>query len=248
MSGLSSLIAQYTLAFQTCPIILVNGIANGAQGNVLPITNFIAPFAGSTATYEYPQFLPIESSSLIQTNIGSYPFADMKIAANTVIQQPLNVSMKLISPVNNPGQYLQKLGTLTSMQNALQNHNANGGYYIVATPAFIYDSCLMTFMVDVTDPEARQVQIEWQLDFVQPILTYSGAQSASNGLMSQLIAGVGLPTDSNGGIGWSGTPSASPPNLAGIVAALSQFGAAVPSPGTATLSGDPSNSSGIGVS
>ncbi len=218
MSDLSaSYIAQYELAFQTSPIILVNGIASKKQGKLSPITLYTG---GIPRTEEevFAKYLPLPGSTLISNAVGMYPFANQQIAANAVIEQPLTLSMRMIAPVNQAGGYLAKLGIFSSLQSSLEKHNATGGTYIVATPAFIYNSLLMTAMTDITS-EGQQQQIEWQLDFIRPILTLSGAAAAENDLISKVTGGGQF----TGPISWSGNPAALDGTMSGIEAALALF-------------------------
>jgi hypothetical protein len=216
--------AQYNLAFQVSPIILQGGIAASAQGGLIPIiqlygqTGLLAP--GASVDDFFAQYLPLPGGTLISNAVGTYPFANLTVAANAVIQQPLTLSMLMIAPVNRAGGYLTKLSTFTALQGSLQLHNASGGTYIVATPAFVFTNLIMTAMTDVTHGEGTQQQIEWQLDFIAPLLTLEAAAAAQSNLMAKVTGGgkiVGTPA-------WSGNQQALPSNLAGIAAALAQFG------------------------
>ena len=188
----------YDLAFQVSPIILVNGIATSTLGQMLPIvalTGQVASLAQGVLTSGlspdafFAKFLPIPGSTLIANTIGTYPFANQQVAANAIVQQPLNISLQMIVPVKDAGGYLTKLATLTSLQRSLNNHNNSGGLYHIATPAYIYTNCLMTAMTDITSGETKQKQIMYQLDFVQPLVTQAQATNAQNSLMSNLSGG-----------------------------------------------------------
>jgi hypothetical protein len=206
--------AAYTLAFQVSPIILQGGIAAGTPGGMLPIialTGQLVSFvqgavtnSGLTTADFFAQFLPIPGATLINNAIGTYPFANQQVAANAIIQQPLNISLLMNAPVNSEGGYLTKLPIFTALQSSLQLHNNSGGTYSIATPAYIYTNCLMTGMSDVTGSDSKQNQTIWQLDFVQPLITLAQAAQAQNGLMSKLTSGAQLPTTP----AWSGLASA----------------------------------------
>ncbi len=212
-------INQYDLAFQVSPIILQNGIAAQAQGKLIPIAQLTG---GSTTTLDeaFARYLPLPGATLISNAIGMYPFANQTIAANAVIQQPLTMSIRMIAPVNQAGGYLTKLSTFSNLQGKLQEHNATGGTYIIATPAFVYNNLLMTAMTDITSEDGMQKQIEWQLDFIQPILTLEGAAAQQNNLM-QILSGGGQFTKPPG---WSGNSAALTATLTNITAALATFG------------------------
>lgn len=216
--------AQYDLAFQTSPIILSGGIAATAQGGLLPISS-LTP---SASAEPFARYLPLEGSTLISQSVGMYPFANQSVAANATIQQPLTISMGMIAPVNQPGGYLAKLHVFSALQNALAQHNAAGGMYIIATPAFVYNNLLMTAMTDISQgDETHQYQINWQLDFIQPLVTLQGATAALSTLLQKVSGG----TKFTGTPAWSGNTAASPASATGVTAslntALSTFGATV---------------------
>ena len=229
-SRAQSAMAQYDLAFQVSPIILVGGIFAGVQGGCMPIVylyNQLALLNGGTTDPNafFARYVPMPGSTLISNQIGMYPFANQSVAANAIVVQPLTLSMLMIAPVNQPGGYLSKLSTFTSIQNAFANHVIGGGTFCVATPAFVYNNLLLTAMTDVTHGDGQQQQIEWQLDFVQPLLTLQGAAAAQNNLMSKVSSGASF----SGTPGWSGNTQAQlPPITGGLEAALQTFGAYTP--------------------
>lgn len=223
--------AQYDLAFQISPIILKGGIAANVQGELLPISqltpaNNAEPFA---------RYVPLPGSTLISQSVGMYPFANQAVAANATIQQPLTISIAMIAPINQRGGYLTKLHAFTALQAALAKHNASGGTYIIATPAFVYTDVIMTAFTDIT-PEIdaedahKQLQIQYQLDFIQPIVTQAGAAAAQSALMQKITNGSKI----NGAPSWSGNAASSPAtqtgvtgSLANTVSALESFGGTV---------------------
>ena len=187
--------SAYDLAFQVSPIILTGGIASSMLGNAIPIVALVGQLAGfaqgalaSGFNFEdfYARFLPIPGATVISNTVGTYPFANQSVAANAIIQQPLAISFQMIVPVKEAGGYLTKLPIFMNLQQTLQAHNIGGGTYTLATPSYIYPSCLMTNMSDITSGETKQQQIMWQLDFVQPLISLSAAANAVNGLMSKV--------------------------------------------------------------
>lgn len=188
----------YDLAFQRSPIILVGGIASNTLGGMLPIVALGGQALGavqgaltsgiSTDDF-FATYLPIPGSTLINQQIATYPFANQTVAANSTIQQPLTISLRMIAPVKDTAGYLTKLAIWTSLQNALAAHNAAGGLYHVATPWYIYTNCILQSITDTTGGEGRQQQIMAQWDFVQPLVTQMQASSAYNSLMSKLVSG-----------------------------------------------------------
>ena len=113
------------------------------------------------------------------------------VAANAVIQNPLKISLQMIAPSRQSGDMLTKLPIMTLVQSALQQHNATGGLYTIATPAQIYTNCVMTAFTDTTpSAEYKQWQIFWQLDFIQPLVTQAQAANAWNALLSNISNGT----------------------------------------------------------
>jgi hypothetical protein len=245
MSGVLNTIASgvgtaaqtiYTLAFQVSPIILQGGIATAVPGGMLPIiglTGQLASLALSAVTSEslsvndfYAQYIPIPGGTVINNAIGMYPFANQFVAANAIIQQPLNISLLMIAPVNQTAGYLTKLALFSALQSSLQQHNVLGGRYCIATPAMIYNNCLMTGMTDVTPPESRQLQIEWRLDFIQPLVTQAAAAAALGTTMQAVTNG----SQTSGGLSWSSATSTATSavggalgSVAGYASSLTQF-------------------------
>lgn len=181
--------AQYDSKFQISPIFLQGGIVGDS---VVPISQFMSAFLGTDGQPPW-RFQNIPGATLISQAIGMYPFATQQVAANATIQQPLAVSMVLTAPVNQEGGYRSKQAAFMSLQNTLQLHNSGGGWYTVATPAMLYQDILMVTMTDVTSQDSRQHQIEWQFDFIAPIITSAQARAAEGGLIKKLSNGNQLP-------------------------------------------------------
>jgi hypothetical protein len=228
MAGLGAQlsIAQYNLAYQVSPIVFQGGIASSAQGGLLPIialvgelSLFFSATPGDTSQF-FATYLPLPGSTLIANQVGLYPFANQFVAANAIVSQPLTLSMLMIAPVNQPGGYLTKLSTFTALQGSFAQHNASGGTYSVATPAFIYNNLIMTGMSDVTSGQGNQKQIEYQIDFIQPLLTLQAASAAQSSLMA-LISGGGQVTNAT----WSGSPYGTSNIVPGLPAAIQTLGA-----------------------
>lgn len=228
----------WQLAFQVSPIVLVNGLAATLPGGLLPIVAITEALdiAGGLLTGNglpdslddfFAQYLPLPGSTLISQAVGQYPFANLAVAANATIKNPLNISMVMIAPARETGGYLTKLPIFTALQAALETHNSLGGLYHIATPAFVYTNCIFLSMTDVTDGESRQRQAAYQLDFQKPLVTASQLNSALNSLMSRLANGSqisGNPTWSGPaasvGTSAAGTPQLSPSS---IPASIQQF-------------------------
>lgn len=213
---------QYDLAFQVSPIILQGGIAANAEGGLLPIIALYNQQAQLTTTTDpnafFARYLPLPGSTLLSNAIGTYPFANAQVAANAIIQQPLTLSMMMIAPVNQPGGYQKKLSIFSALQKSLQQHCAAGGRFTVATPAMIYDNLLLTSMTDTTHSET-QMQIMYQIDFVQPLLTLTAATAAQQALMQRITNGGKFANAT-----WSGNLQAAGSSINGLNGALGNFG------------------------
>ena len=241
--GISAGLAAWRLAFEISPIILQNGIAPNITGGILPLIsitesiNFTAGLlsGGNPLDFDdfFAHFVPLPGSSLNRQIIGKYPFANQAVAANAVIQQPTNVSLRMICPAKGDLGYALKLAIMTALQSAIKQHNASGGTYIVATPSFIYTNCVFLDLTDVSRSDDKQAQNTYQWDFEVPLLTLQDAQAAQAGLMSQLTAQTPL----------SGAPSTSglgqtinqPQTLGGIGTVGAAQGAPAASTVTPTL-------------
>ena len=227
---LPSYISSYDLAYQISPIILVGGIAADAVGGMLPIIALLGQSAPGLLSQiagvdNSPRFVPIPGGTIISSAVGTYPFANQQVAGNAIIQQPLNISLLMHAPVRDVGGYLDKLSMFTALQNSLQAHNNAGGTYNIATPAFIYTDCVMTTMQDVTSGETKQQQVQWQLDFVKPLITLQQAAAAFNSLMGKVSSGAQVTTPNwSGGDSTSGTPAQNTsPNFSGVTGSVITF-------------------------
>lgn len=202
---LSPGLAEFKLSFQICPIFLVGGIASQMPGNTLPIISitqaqdFSFGVLGGSDNIDldsyFANFQPMPGGTLIDNQVGMYPFANQAVAANAIIAQPLVISMLMLCPVGGATGYFSKLSTMMSLQATLKQHNASEGTYTVITPSFYYTNCIMTNMKDVTGAQTKQVQEAWQLDFFKPLLTLEDAQQAQNNLMSKISSGTAVSGD-----------------------------------------------------
>ena len=193
----------YKLAFEISPIVLVGGVASGAPMNLLPLVliteagNFVTGLlsGGSDDDLDgfFAHFKPIAGATLVDNEVGHYSFANQAVAANAIIANPLRISLRMDCPVQGPGGYTARLATMTALSATLALHSSQGGLFAVATPSYIYTNCVLRSLRDVTTGEGRQVQVAWQWDFEQPLVSLSGAAGALNTLMNKI--GVGVPTD-----------------------------------------------------
>jgi len=185
--------SAFQLAYEYSPILLTDGIL----GSVLPV-----PITVITEALDVPgiynkeifaHFKPLPGSTLVDWQIAEYPFANMTVAANAVVQNPLKISMLMVCPAQTDGGYILKQAQLTLLQTIIQNHIQAAGTFTVITPAYTYTNCLLTSLRDVTNPSDKQVQFMYQWDFVQPLITSSGAASVLGNLMQKVTKGVPVP-------------------------------------------------------
>ncbi len=216
----------FQLGYEASPIILTGGIASAIPGNMLPIIAITQAASFTLGLLQgnidlnpdnyFARFKPLPNATLVNNQIGQYPFANQAVAANAVIAQPLNVSLEMICPVREVGGYLAKLATFTALKLALDNHTAQGGTYTVCTPSQIYQNCILTSLRDVTGADGKQAQVHWQWDFAKPLIALADVQVANNSLMSKIAGGLpitGTPT-------WSGLASSVGAQVSGAVASV----------------------------
>lgn len=177
----------FEAAYQVSPIILQGGVAQYIPGGLLPITAVteILDVPGWTGGQFFAQYRPLPGSTLEEWQVAEYPFASFQTAANAVVQQPLKISLQMICPAQNGGGYILKQAILSALKLILDQHQLSGGSYTVITPAYTYTNCLLTSLRDISSPSEKQVQYMYQWDFVQPLITASGAQSALGDLFSR---------------------------------------------------------------
>jgi hypothetical protein len=198
--------AVWKTAFQTSPILLQGGLAEFMPFQTLPlfaIPELLSFGVGLTggpteSLADYFSFRPLPGSTIIQQEIGHYPFANSTIAANAIITTPQNISMLMQAPAKGPLGYFAKLAIFVALRQALLTHNERAGTYVVLTPSAIFTNCIMKAMRDITGSEGtKQVQVTWQLDFERPLITFDQLQDVLNGLYTRFTSGtaiVGAPT------------------------------------------------------
>lgn len=178
MSNLAK--SVYQTAYELSPIILSGGLFSKIPGQMMPIVavtqaaNFgLSLLSGNSPLNTnsfFGHFRPLPGGTLIDYDIAMYPFANQTYAANAMIKKPLRLSLLMNSPSNIQGGYISKLITFTALKQTLDLHNQLGGTYIIATPSYIYQDCLLTSLTDVSRPDSQQPQNAWQFDFMQPLL------------------------------------------------------------------------------
>jgi hypothetical protein len=184
----------FEAAFEISPIILQGGLAQ-FSGGYLPLTAIteVIDLPGLSSKQFFAHYKPLAGSTLSEWQVAEYPFVNLQMAANAQIQMPLKVSLLMVAPAQTGGGYLFKQAIFTALKIALENHVQLGGTFTVLTPAYTYTNCLLTSLRDVSSPSDKQVQTMYQWDFVQPLITESGAAQVVGQLMDRI--GGGLPTN-----------------------------------------------------
>lgn len=182
--------SAFQLAYEYSPILLTGG----ALGSFIPVPITVVTEAldipGIQNGEFFAHFKPLPGSTLADWQVAEYPFANMTVAANAVVQNPLRISMLMVCPAQTDGGYILKQAQLTLLQTVIQNHIQAAGTFTVITPAYTYTNCLLTSLRDITNPSDKQVQYMYQWDFVQPLITTSGAASVLGNLMQKVTSGV----------------------------------------------------------
>jgi hypothetical protein len=243
--GISAGLSVFKLSFEISPIILVGGVAaNIPGGGMLPIvaiTQALSFVGGLLSGGDdltdlddfFAHFVPLPGSTLGEQQIGKYPFANQAVAANAVIRQPLNISLRMICPARDESGYAVKTATMQALKSTLDLHNGSGGTYVVATPSYFYTNCVFLRLFDVSSADDKQVQNTYQWDFEVPLLTLQDAQNAQGNLMNQISNGTAI----TGSPAWSGLgptvgnpASGNAPNVVGSAAGPAGAGVGPPSP------------------
>jgi hypothetical protein len=226
---------QITLLYQVSPIILTGGIASNIAGGMLPLLALTNPNAFTTNLLNgnenfalddaFGIFQPAVGGTLVEQIIAQYPFANLSVAANAIIRNPINVSMLMLTPMKTVGAWSLKQLTMTSLKSTLDSHNNSGGTYTVCTPAYTYTDMLMVGVIDVSTANSPIPQNAWRWDFTRPLVTLSDTSGAQSNLMSQIGSGVqpsgsgdptggDVPGNSSTPGSSDGTPSTSDPSTA----------------------------------
>ncbi len=202
---------NFKRAFELSPIIFTGGIAQLAGGSlpIISITDSAAfssgPLAGgSDLDFDdfFAHFEPAPGSTLIENEIAHLPFANQVVAANAIIVDPLRISLIMKCPAQTDnGGFQQRYNTFAALKSALDQHIAQAGTFTIATPAYLYTSCLLVSLRDISPPPPGQPQSVWQWEFEQTLITLQQAQQAYSVSMSK----IGARTQSTG----------DPPSLSG---------------------------------
>lgn len=187
-------LSDYQNSYQVSPIILVGGIAGTGMLPVVSLLNAQSYPQGITGSPDpdnppgFGSFRPLAGHTLMDNEGATYPLANQQTAANAIITNPLRISLEMIVPADgNTITLANKLSIITALKSSLDNHTAQGGWYNVATPSYIYQGCLLLTLVDATEEEeGGQPQVRWIWNFMQPLITLAQAQAAQNQAMAKI--------------------------------------------------------------
>lgn len=231
------LLSQAQLQYQISPIILTGGIATNISGGMLSVlsllnTNAFSPNLLSGADdFELDDafgiFAPVVGGSLVQQTLCKYPMANLSVASNAIIREPIQISLVMMTPMKLAMSWETKLATMTALKQTLDQHNNAGGTYTILTPAYTYENALMIDLVDVSIAASPLPQNAWRWDFELPLVSLAAAAAAMSNLLSQITNGVptsgaitspdtasGQPASStNAGLGAGGTAATTVPSV-----------------------------------
>lgn len=184
-------LSQFALSYEIAPIILVNGIAEqfATDGlmSILWLTEGSDTVSYSNLDDYFAHFKPLPGSTLADWGIAEYPFASFVMAANAVVKNALRVSLLMQCPARpGPQNMTGKVATFSLIKNMLDQHISAGGMFHVATPAYTYMNCLLVRLSDVSSGADKQVQLAYQWDFMQPLVTQAAAQQSYNATYTKL--------------------------------------------------------------
>jgi hypothetical protein len=210
--------SQFELLFVVSPIFLVGGIATGVPGNQMPIISLTDSLNFSDLTTPgdsgfnlddaFAHYHPLPGGSIQNYEFGEYPFANQVTAANAIITRPLNISLMMVCPERQPGDYSTKPAVMQALKQALSQHALAGGTYTVATPSCLYENCLLKDVRDASSSESHKGQWRWQWDFEQPLVTLQDAANVTqtyNARMGAMANGQVLTPNASGAITSTGT-------------------------------------------
>ena len=192
----------YRLGFEISPVILCEGIAQAIPGGMLPIvaltqsasfvTGLLSGASNLTNMDKYfCHWRVAQGGTMLDYEIGRYPFANQTVAANALLAMPLQISLLMDAPVNENTGAMTKLVSHSALQATLQAHANLGGTFIVATPALIYSGCILKNVRDVTggggsDPTPQR---QWLWSFEQPLVSEKQSDRAVNTFLNKIGAG-----------------------------------------------------------
>lgn len=214
---MNPLSTAYTLAYEYSPIWFTGGSFASVSPVGIPmialtqalstVGSGLSALSGSNVDLTGQPFFtwrPLPGSTLWESEVAEFPFFTNQVAANAQVQKPLRISMLGHCPASPNAPFSIKIATLHALQAFIQNHINSGGTFTVFTPSYTYFNCLLTNFIDVSTGETNQAQVSWQMDFVQPLLTFPGTTGLIAGLMGAMSNQGVITPDAAGAVTWSG--------------------------------------------
>jgi hypothetical protein len=215
----SQTLTSAQLLYQVSPIILTGGIAGNQPGQMQSLMALAAPQNPANQQNAEPLIAPqlwgqpspntnlldnsfgvfnvLPGGSLVQQTIPKYPLADMTMAANAIVRDPIQVSLiwdTPMKPMQGVDAWATKLAIMQNLKGMLDQHNNAGGLYIVMTPAYFYINLIMVALTDNSRGGSPLPQNAWRFDFERPqVVTLPDAMGAQSILMRKLTGGLQTP-------------------------------------------------------
>ncbi|EBI9507420.1 hypothetical protein DLQ11_09155 [Salmonella enterica] len=100
----------YKLGFEISPVILCDGVAQSIPGGMLPIValtqsaSYVSGLMGGAIELTdldkyFCHWRAAPGGTMVDYDIGRYPFANQAVAANALLSQPLRIPMLMDAPV-----------------------------------------------------------------------------------------------------------------------------------------------------
>ncbi|EAA4682746.1 hypothetical protein DC627_02315 [Salmonella enterica] len=101
----------YKLGFEISPVILCDGVAQSIPGGMLPIValtqsaSYVSGLMGGAIELTdldkyFCHWRAAPGGTMVDYDIGRYPFANQAVAANALLSQPLRIPMLMDAPVS----------------------------------------------------------------------------------------------------------------------------------------------------
>jgi hypothetical protein len=162
-------------------LILPTLYSEGAQRNLLDALNPSGQIIGtqgdpstspgfSNFDDAFGAFNVLAGGTLCVQTVPKYPLADMTLAANAIVREPLTLSLIWDTPMRGANAWDTKLTVMQALKMMLDQHNNAGGLYAVMTPAFFYENLILTALTDNSRGGNSLPQNAWRFDFERPMV------------------------------------------------------------------------------
>jgi hypothetical protein len=175
--------------------------SSSAAGTIGTITSATVTEQARVLDDAFGAFNVLAGGTLCAQTVPKYPLADMTMAANAIVRDPLTLSLIWDAPMRgfqtNPSlsAWDIKLAVMQALKGMLDRHNNLGGLYSVMTPAFYYENLILVALTDNSRGGNPLPQNAWRFDFERPMVVNltdlnSIGYGAPNMMMRKLIAGT----------------------------------------------------------